>query len=78
MTKEDRRQFIDDLIVDVHAHIAEKIEAMPDHWDGVELRRYIADQFEGSVGVLRHGYIRSHGQSKRLKAYSLDVVTNDL
>jgi hypothetical protein len=78
MTSEDRRQSIDDLIEYVRARVMEKVDAMPDEWDDVELRRYLADQFELCTGILRRGYIRSHGQSKRLKAFNDMVVERDL
>jgi hypothetical protein len=45
MTREEKTEFIEDLIGNVHLSILAKLEQMPPEWDGIELRQYIADKF---------------------------------
>jgi hypothetical protein len=46
MTKDEKARFANELIETVRASVLGKIDAMPEHWDGYELRRYIADKFD--------------------------------
>lgn len=78
MTPADKRKFIKSLCDSTRDHILGKVDAMPDNWDGHELRRYIADEFEHQNGLLARGRVRDNGASKRLQAYRSDVMTRPL
>jgi len=45
MNSEDKRRFVRELIENVTADILAKVNKMPDDWDGIELRQFIADRF---------------------------------
>ncbi len=45
MNKEQKIKFVKDLIRVGRHNILKKIDKMPDEWDGIELRRYVADYF---------------------------------
>ena len=77
-SKEAKIAFIEQLTTGVTMNIVANIDKIPEHWDGIELRRYIADKFEESTMVLQRGTVRSNGYSKRLKAYHNDVIVNNL
>ena len=48
MNKRDKKKFIRELCNSVKNDILAKVAQMPDQWDGVELRAYIADTFDRS------------------------------
>lgn len=79
MNAKERTDFILDLIASVRNDICvEKVEHMPDHWDGEELRRYIADRFEAECNLLARGKVRSSGSSRRLADYHREVALRGL
>lgn len=45
MNAQAKKEFIEDLINMVRDDILSKVDAMPEEWDGVELREYIKDRF---------------------------------
>jgi hypothetical protein len=45
MNAREKRRFVNELIGSVRTTILKRVAAMPEEWDGHELRRYIADQF---------------------------------
>ena len=45
MNYDEKRRFIVELVNAVEATILSKACIMPDEWDGIELRQYIADCF---------------------------------
>jgi len=79
MNAKERTDFILDLIASVRNDICvEKVEHMPDHWDGEELRRYVADRFEAETNILARGRVRQNGATKRLAAYHAAVILRGL
>jgi len=51
MNTQDKKIFIDELTNAVKVSILHRIDAdaIPDEWDGIELRQYIADQFNAAT-----------------------------
>lgn len=49
MTPIQKRAFVDELITNVHNEIVHKLAFMPDDWDGIELRAYLAQKFSSCV-----------------------------
>lgn len=75
MTKQEQIKFVNGLIMTVGSKIVEKIEqgAVPENWDGFELRWYIADQMSNVVwGDMKNK------RSKRYKEYHNDTIVNNL
>lgn len=71
MNANERIQFIRELTANVTSEIIEKNNRLPDDWNGIELRQYIADKFAASVfkGTMSIG---------RMRAYKNTVIINNL
>jgi hypothetical protein len=79
MTKDEKLQFIGDLIATVRASIVERVDEMPEEWDGIELRRYIADKFEEQVGsILRRPGVHGFNRFRRFWDYDNECLTRNL
>ena len=67
MTRAKKRAFIRNLCKSVANHLITKVDAMPEEWDGHELREAVADAFdrERTIGS-RNRYTRD---TRRLRAY---------
>lgn len=70
-TKAEKRKFIRDLTKSVTADLLQAVDKMPEEWDGVEMRTYIADKFE-------YQQIRELMPLKRLRAYRNEIVIRNL
>jgi hypothetical protein len=75
MTKAEKRKFINDLIDGGKAAILAKLDAMPDHWDGIELRRLIGDYFDAQANWPQTG--RTPYVARR-RAYKNDCAVLNL
>lgn len=45
MTKEKQTQFVEELISAVGKKIINSVKLLPESWEGMEFRQYIADSF---------------------------------
>lgn len=61
--------FISELIDNVKTDITKKVKDMPEEWDGLELRWYIAEKFEEVVFAGYHDK-----RSKRYQDYRNFVI----
>ncbi len=71
MNKREKKIFIADLILSLTASIVENLDNMPDAWDGIELRWYIADKAKDFV-------IEGMGSKARKKEYNNSVIVLNL
>lgn len=56
MTYDEKRAFITELCNNTRDAIMANADRMPDSWDGIELREYIAERFrENAYGFNRRG-----------------------
>ena len=69
MTKQQKQDFIGDLIACVHDKILTKLEHIPENWNSAELRKYIYDSFGEHVIPLTRNME---------KEYRNDVIVNNL
>lgn len=74
MDKEDQIEFVEELCDHVKNKILRYIDAnkIPESWDGIELRRLIAEQYQNIV------YDHYSNKSKRIKDYKNYVLINNL
>lgn len=49
MKKDEQKQFIHDLISAVEGEMMDSLPRIPEHWEGIELRNWIADRFSRQV-----------------------------
>lgn len=71
MDKDKKLVLVDELIGSVRASILEKVGQMPEDWDGIELRQYIADKFSEVV-------FKDTLTGKRAKDYRNEVIVRNL
>lgn len=69
MNKDEKRQFIKDLLDSTRDDILARVDAMPDEWDGREIRCYVADKFQEKWRLKLLG-------SARLKEYVRECARN--
>lgn len=68
MDNKDKKEFVEQLIDNIKNDILSRIEAMPENWDGVELRMYIRDKFADCVfGDM---------QKRRVRKYRNELIVN--
>ena len=70
MTAAQKRRFIRELIGNVRDEIIAKTEKMPEEWNGIELRRFVADKFHDCVGCPM--------DKRRLHDYNNEVIVRNL
>lgn len=69
MKLEEKRKFVKDLIGSVQASILMAVESMPEKWNGIELREYIAETFA------RHSDT-AKWDKRRYAEYRNEIVVN--
>ena len=62
MTRNEQEQFVVDMLFAVAKDIVEKFDsgAIPEHWDGVQLRQYITDKVKERCDAGRFMTLRDH------------------
>ncbi len=78
MTKIQKRKFINDLVDCVRSGILDKIDQMPEAWDGIELRQYIADTFAMQCRSLSFRLPMSNADRMRKRDYENEVLVRNL
>lgn len=74
MTKREKRVFVRELIGSVKKSVLANVDRMPDEWDGIELREYIADKFADSKAFSKG---RPH-LKRRASDYRNEVLVRNL
>lgn len=76
MNNEQQRQIVNDLIDSVKKSLLDKADRIPENWDGIELRQWVAETFwqERTAGK----GIYSHLQRKRLRDYRTVLYNSNL
>ncbi len=73
MTKEEKIKFVNGIIDNVKEEILNKVDKMPENWDGIELRFYVKDCFSTIVWS-----DVANKRKKRYKDYANYCIINDL
>jgi hypothetical protein len=70
MSPDQKREFVVQLCNSVMQTVLDKVVYMPDAWDGMELREYVAEKFDDAC------YLRKqpNANRKRLHSYRNDCV----
>ena len=73
-TMPEKSAFVHDLIDSVRAELLRDIaaEKIPEHWDGIELREWIAERFARSMAAM----LRK--DKRRMRAYRNEVLIRNL
>ncbi len=58
MNKQEREAFVRNLCDSVRDHVLSKLDAVPDDWNGHELRNVIAAEFDAERSVQARGNTR--------------------
>lgn len=69
MKKLEKMVFIDEHIELIRRKIIEKVDEIPDRWEGLELKQYIADSFS----IPKHWF-----SSSKRRYYNNDIIVKNL
>jgi predicted glycoside hydrolase/deacetylase ChbG (UPF0249 family) len=67
MTRDEQRMLLLELLAQVEQALLEKLPRVPEHWDGHELRHWIADEFRSNSVTLPK-------MSRRFRQFHRDVA----
>ena len=72
LSKQEKEKLLKDFIGNVQKSMLEKLDRVPEDWDGHELREWVGETFyfERTQAMAR--------DKKRLKKYKNDVLVNNL
>lgn len=68
MTKEEQKQFIEDVCNTLKNSMLEKLDDIPSNWDGKHLRHYLKEKASEFVW----------SDMKKPKGYNNDIIINNL
>jgi hypothetical protein len=74
MTYEEKMKFVHSLVDSCRAAILKSVPAMPEDWDGIELRWFIAREFERQAAFAK----TCSGSRKRYRNFLNTVATTPL
>ena len=74
MNQTQKKTFIRELVASIQREAISKVASMPENWDGIELRWYMADKFEASTLNFAHDRVRQ----ARKRAYNNEVIVRNL
>ena len=78
MNATEKKKFIRELIGNLRERILENVPRMPEEWDGIELRQYVADRFMNST-ILTPAELRVRPHlRKRARDYRNEVLVRNL
>lgn len=72
MNKQEKEQFVNNVLKDIMLIINDNIHKMPESWNGIELRQYICDTVKEKL------IWNDLMDKKRRKNYKNDVIVNNL
>jgi hypothetical protein len=72
MDKEARIRFVKEALESLEERILEKVDSMPEEWDGWELRQYISDKASELV------WTSMKSDKKKKREYNNTVMVNNL
>ena len=78
MNKQEQTAFIEIFINSMKVSILDKVEKLPDNWDGFELRHYIAQKFEAENLLSRNKKGLSNVHKARRRECENDIIINNL
>ncbi len=53
MTKDEKIQFIKDMMFNMEMKLKAAVDKMPEDWTGKEIRQYMSDKFQSDVAFLK-------------------------
>jgi len=76
-TKDDKIAFIEALCDAIKRETIARVDAMPATWDGLELREYLADEFDRARHMSNKFNNRNGAFKARLRDYKNDVLISE-
>lgn len=71
MNKEEKEQFIENMCIVIKKSMLQKVNKMPDSWDGYELRQLFSDFVSEDIAYLKMN-------RKRMKEYKNTRIINNI
>ena len=72
MDKQNQERIVNELIDNLRKNVLEKVEKFPEHWDGIEIRHFVADWFK------QYYCYKPIASRKRKSAYLNEIYTRNL
>ena len=76
MNKENKKEFIEIFVTSVKEKILNNIDKIPEHWNGVELRHLVYQNFRQENNMI-NPYCKKQYR-RRLKECDNDIIINNL
>lgn len=73
MNQQDKERFVRELVGNIQTDVLAKVSQMPEEWDGIEIRQYLADKFSESSLMMGRKDLY-----KRLRSYRNEVLVRNL
>lgn len=70
MNKKEQQKLVETICNDLKETLLSKVQHCPEHWDGIELRRWIGDYYN------MHYKNLGTFDGKRRKDYNNEMITN--
>lgn len=77
MNIDKKREFIERHCNELRDYAIERVEAMPDSWDGLELREYLADLFD-KERFMQENRARKTEYRTRIRDYMSECINRFL
>lgn len=71
MTKQEKRKFINNYLKEMKDSFINKLNVIPENWDGIELRHWIAKEFERENLFIRQFPKRKKKCNQEILIYNL-------
>ena len=71
MNKREKKRFIRELMKNATKGMLEKVNSMPDKWDGIELRKFCAD-------YVKTNFCWGTQNKQRMREYNNTVLVNNI
>lgn len=73
-TKAGKRQFIKELSKNMERKFLDKIDLIPDHWDGIEIRTWIALTWGNENAFSPFSLLHDPSRKPRAKRFRNDMI----
>ncbi len=77
-TKAGKRQFIKQLSKNMERKFLDKLDHVPDNWDGIEIRAWMATTWQAENPFPKGYTARSGYANNRARAFKNDLITRPL
>lgn len=78
MNKQEQTKLIESFINSMKKDLLDKVEKLPENWDGWEIKHWIAEKFDGEDLLSRNKKQLSHVKKWQRRECENDILVNNL